>query len=444
MPREVRRQKLSDERTKAIAAILERGGLKGLAEFAKAVESPYKLGLATASAQAALLQPDDLLLRHLADPRDAPRQLAFGYAQGRVHGDGEDWVVRQLERADLQLTARQRVELLLALPPAANTWRVATACGEDIAREYWRRVAPGYVEDDDLAEAISCLVAAGRPYMAADLIAFTDRVNEGIVPAELVAELLSAATSATGEYDTPGANFGSNAGFLLDALKSADYDRAALARLEWRLMPALSYHERSPDALHRLMAEDPGFFVEILSLVFPAEGEDRTEVSRQDRLRATSAYSVLESWQTIPGQGGRGEVDGAELRRWIDSAIPALETAGRTKIGHQMIGQMLSGGLQDGDGTWPCTPIRNVIEELRSTHLEAGLCTGVYNSRGLVTKDPSEGGASERALAEQYEGYATAVRASHPRTAGALRRIGQWYREEASQEDFESQMWEEL
>ena len=182
VPWEVRRQRISDERAKAVVAILERAGLTGLTEFAKAVEDPSALGFATASAQAALLQPDDLLLRHLADPHHALRQLAFGYAQGRVHGDGEDWLVQQLERADLQLTARQRVELLLALPPATNTWRVATACGEDIARGYWHRVAPNYVEDDDLAEAVSCLVAAERPFVAADLIAFTDRVNKDVVP----------------------------------------------------------------------------------------------------------------------------------------------------------------------------------------------------------------------------------------------------------------------
>ena len=105
---------------------------------------------------------------------------------------------------------------------------------------------------------------------------------------------------------------------------------------------------------------------------------------------------------------------------------------------------MLSGGLPDADGTWPCAPIREVIEEVRSTHLEQGFCKGVYTSCGPVTaRRLSAGGASERALAERYEGYATAVRASHPRTAGALRRIGQWYREEASRKDFESQMWEE-
>ena len=84
-------------------------------------------------------------------------------------------------------------------------------------------------------------------------------------------------------------------------------------------------------------------------------------MSRQDRIRATSAYSVLESWRTVPGRDDRGGVDSAELRHWVEGAIPALERAGRVKIGHHMIGQMLSGGPPDRDGTWPCRPVREVI-----------------------------------------------------------------------------------
>ena len=110
-----------------------------------------------------------------------------------------------------------------------------------------------------------------------------------------------------------------------------------------------------------------------------------------------------------------------------------------------MIGQMLSGGPQDPDGTWPCKPIREVIEELSSTHLEQGFGMGVYNSRGaVIVKDPSAGGASERALAERYEGFAAAIRAAYPRTAGMLRDIGALYRRDASREDFESEMVEAL
>lgn len=104
---------------------------------------------------------------------------------------------------------------------------------------------------------------------------------------------------------------------------------------------------------------------------------------------------------------------------------------------------MLSGCPHEPDGTWPCRPVRDLIEKAASKDLEAGLGTGVRDNEGAFgIRNPSAGGASERALAERYEGYAAAVRASHPRTAGVLRGIGRWYRQDASREDFEAEMWE--
>lgn len=165
-------------------------------------------------------------------------------------------------------------------------------------------------------------------------------------------------------------------------------------------------------------------------------------MSLEDERRAEVGYSVLSEWRTIPG-GADGRVDGGSLRAWLDQALPAVTNAGRVKIGHQMIGQMLSASPQDPDGTWPCGAVREVVEELESADLEKRFRVGVYNSRGVVTKDPSAGGAAERALAEQYDGFAVAVRTAHPRMARLLRAIADWYWLDAAREDFESEMVEE-
>ena len=209
-------------------------------------------------------------------------------------------------------------------------------------------------------------------------------------------------------------------------------------------MPALRHRERPPTELHRLLAEDPDFFVEVLSLVYRAGNEEPNEVTQQDELRAECGHSVLAEWKTIPGHRDRGAVDGARLRRWLDRATAALEPAGRARIGLEVIGQMLSASPHDPDGTWPCAVIREVIEDLASTELERGFRLGVHNGRGVVMKDPSAGGAAERTLAEQYDGFAVAVRAGYPRTARMLRRIADSYRHEASLEDFQSEIVEEL
>lgn len=442
--REEQKRRIAEARFGAVVEVFRCSGPGGLRALARGVDDPYQLGRTAARAPSDLLDPDELLARHLADPEDALARLAFGYVAGRTEESGEGWGIRQLGRDDLALHLDQKVALLLALPSGPRTWRAAEGCGEDVSLAYWRGIAPCYFSDGHLEEAVVSLVEAGRPFAATDLLAFDSRLEKGIVSPDTVAKVLEAAASASGDHDPPSGGFSSSAGFLLDVLLWADYDRAGVARLEWQLMPALSHHERPPSTLHRLLAEDPEFFVEVVSLVFRAETDEPDEVSLEDERRAECGHSVLTSWQTIPGDRDRGGVDGLHLRQWIEAASSALARAERVTIGHQMIGQMLSASPHDSDGTWPCAAIREVIEDLDSTDLEQGFWTGVHNSRGLVTKDPSAGGAAERALAEQYDGFAVAVRAGYPRTARLLRRIADSYRREASLEDFESEMVEEL
>ena len=445
-PWEVLEERLENARLEAVAAILRDAGLEGLRALARAVEIPYLVGLAVAKAPEWRSDADELLLRHLCDSDQSLDRLAFGYAVGRVCEDGAEWATRRLQRIELGLTPDQRVMILLALPPGPGAWRAVAECGHEASLAYWRRVPLPrlFGEKENPSQAVAGLLAAGRPYAAADLAAFKGQADREAVTADMAAEVLEQAVEVPTEHDRPSSRFGNSAGFLLDMLVASGYDRGRLARLEWALMPALRWHERGPDALHQLLAEDPDFFVEVLSLVYKAEGTDARKSDRDAKHLASAAYSVLSSWRVVPGHDGEGRIDEARLLGWIDEAERLSRQVGRAAIGQQKIGQMLSGSPHDADGTWPCKPVREVIERAVGEEVEIGLVTGVLNSRGVVSKHPSEGGVSERALAERYEGYAAAVRASHPRTAGALRRIGQSYRQDGSREDFRAGMWKEL
>ena len=122
-----------------------------------------------------------------------------------------------------------------------------------------------------VAEAIAGLVEAERPFVAADLLAFDERVTKGMVPPELVARLLDAAASVTVGCDTPGPDFASSAGFLLDALKWADYEETALARSGVETHAGAELPRKNPGctapALWRRILSS---FVEMLSVVFRA------------------------------------------------------------------------------------------------------------------------------------------------------------------------------
>ena len=67
--------------------------------------------------------------------------------------------------------------------------------------------------------------------------------------------------------------------------------------------------------------------------------------------------------------------------------------------------------------------------------LEHGFRVGVYNKRGMTTRDPHAGDAPERALAAQYREWGGRLAAASPRTSAALLHIGDRYEAEAHRED---------
>jgi hypothetical protein len=117
-----------------------------------------------------------------------------------------------------------------------------------------------------------------------------------------------------------------------------------------------------------------------------------------------------------------------------------LNRRGIGAIGDQEIGKILAYAPADSNCIWPDVAVRELIEEIASKDLEAGIDIGIYNKRGVWTKSLSEGGRQERELAETYLQYATAVADEYPRTASLLRRIAHSYTADAHQEDLRTEL----
>ena len=425
-----------EKQMQAAEAVLDEGGLSALAALARAVARPDDLGFAVGSMPSVLVDAHRVLPQYLAHAETALSRFARGFALGRYDAHGKSWVIRQLERGELTLSADQEVALLMVLPFCSETWEVVARRGETVDEGYWREVRtfPGCVQDQDLAEGASCLVNAGRPFDAASILAHDQRVTSSLVSAGVIADVLRAIVSADGECDTPNSQLGGDIAPLLDMLAAADYDSKDLARLEWGLLPYVSQYERPPGALHEILAEDPAFFVKIVALAYSPEGEDPPRLDERSRRIAQVAYPLLSSWRTLPGEDN-GRVSHRRLNRWIVEARAGLEAVRRLPIGLTVAGQMLSGSPHGRDGLWPCAAVREVIEAVASIDLETGVAVGVYNRRSSGVKDAGVGGVAERELAREYEGYAIAARSTHPQTARMLRGIAESYRRDADRED---------
>ena len=176
------------------------------------------------------------------------------------------------------------------------------------------------------------------------------------------------------------------------------------------------------------------------SLIYPAKDEEPGDVSEEQENKARLGHDLLDSWRTPPGSTEDGYINAQELCEWVDHARRLVAGGGRGAIGDEVIGKVLSGSPNGQDGAWPAEAIRDVIENVASRDLENGFEVGTFNSRGVVTKNPAEGGEQERQLTKRYEKHAVAVRDRCPRTAAMLRRIAETYRAEARREDNRSEL----
>lgn len=431
-------------RSQAINVIYDLGGLAGILDLAKQAEHPHTVGAALGNSKLAETEEDGLLRDHLAVAETFRAHFAQGFAVGRMISRGEEWAHQKLAGVGRTWSSAQQADFMTRMVPELRTWKLAESLGPATERQYWRLTPPFAIKDVDLEYAARKFLEHGRPYTCIELIVNATHRNIH-VPDELTVTALERLLETPPGEDPVAGSFAYNVTRVLDALaKSKDIDEGRIAKLEWAFLPLLGRGHPRPAVLHRELARNPLFFSEIVSFVFRAEQEEPREASEQEQTRAKQGYELLQSWRRIPGLSDDGTVDASWLKSWVKQARETTAANGRKTIGEQSIGHVLSGSPNGDDGAWPHHAVRDVIDECRSPQLERGFELGVYNSRGVVSKSLTEGGAQERQLANQYEAFAKTTSVSWPRTAAVLRRIADRYRREASQEDHEAELRQDI
>jgi hypothetical protein len=178
-----------------------------------------------------------------------------------------------------------------------------------------------------------------------------------------------------------------------------------------------------------MLGSDPALFAQMICLNYrrwdgAADPEQEGLAPEKRQVLARSAGQLLSSWKSpLPGDGPAG-LDEEALNTWVAEARRLCAEAGRAEVGDQKIGELLARGAVDPtDGAWPLGAVRQVLGSARSEHLDTEFCIGVHNGRGVTSRGLRDGGAQERAEADQYEAWAKAIRPSAPHPARLLVRI---------------------
>ncbi|MCG8320398.1 MAG: hypothetical protein MI921_12910 [Cytophagales bacterium] len=128
----------------------------------------------------------------------------------------------------------------------------------------------------------------------------------------------------------------------------------------------------------------------------------------------------------VPGTNDNGEIDLTSLKQWIAGVrLLCLEHA-REETGDLSIGQLLSNASVGEDGTWPCEPVREVLEDIGSEHIGRDVSVGVFNSGGASIRG-GDGGDQERELAHKYRSWSQKLSYEYPYVSKILEDIAKSY-----------------
>lgn len=412
-------------RQRAVEEIAADGGVAAVIEFARTVQSPWRVGIAFG----AIARPevDTEILPGLLDSGEKPiTQFIGGFIRSRLQNRGWSWV-DGLKISDWR--PEQIGKLLSFLPFSQETWeRAARLLGENQSA-YWKQanVNP-YEADQGLEFAVKMLIQHGRPIAAISCLFKILSDKQPFDPQLAILALLRAITSPESLHVV--------AYEVVEIIKALqnnpDITPEGLFHVEWAYLPLLKDHGAEPKLLSRKLADDPHFFCEVIRLVFLGKNEEcSTEKPTEEKKKiAENAFRLLQIWRIPPGLQKDGSYDGNKLKEWLDAVKRECSKTGHLEIAMYKIGQVLIHVPPDPDGLWIHRAAAEVLNGKDAKAMRDGFKDALYSSRGVYVVDPT--GKSEKELAAKYRKQAEAVdQAGYPRLAATLRELAETYEREA-------------
>jgi hypothetical protein len=432
-----------------LSEVFEIAGLDGIMQLVPHVPEPFQLGLAFGRSQWSASEQNSLLSRHLASPELAWENFAEGLLASyliRVRPEEAEVYIRSQAHI---LKPAQIARFLSRMDNNRHTWELAQQLGSETNDAYWAWVLPYGITEADTEEAVKHYLAHNRFASAVDAIyhlAYKEEIGPPPFP-ELLVEALENLARSGAENDRIGRVQSYELQQLIDRLNDAqEIERTRLVRLAFNYQPAFGLSS-NPKIIEHELVNNPGFFVELLCLVYRNKNQDEKDIEpiekgSNDFGRWERAWQILREWNTIPGTQANNEIDSSALLSWIETARTLAHDAGRSTSCDAVIGELLSHARTQGEDTpWPPPAIQEIIELVHSEALIDGLRTGRFNIHGRA--HAVTGGVREQKIADNYREWASHYR-NAPYTAKLLRELSDRFIRMAQEERGEADLREQL
>ncbi len=440
-------ERVNKKRTEALKAIYEERGVEGVFSLAEMGKAAGVIGYLMATI---LPQQDIAGFIGAAMPEQmgatwARKNIVHGAVRAVEKGDARASVLAELKKL---WSEKHFAEVLQLAPFDGSTWSLIDKLSLEAKEHYWSNVVPSWdrQSDEDLNEAVRLLLQWKRPRAAFACVNFVlARISPKLV-FQLLKNIAIGSHEQPGEYPLDGYRV-TEAFQLLD--KSHEFSSEELGSIEFPFIDALTQNVGHREArgvpnLEKYLEANPAAFVQAVVWTYKrSDGEqDPPELMAKDpeerSNRAVSGYKLLNSLKRIPGSDALGEKEKRDkLLAWLGEVRNSCKSLGRLDACDLCLGKMFSTVNPGDDGVWPSEPNRHVLEQIKSRKISDGIRVGLYNARGAHWR--AEGGTQERAIAEKYRKWASALEITHPFIASTIHReLEASYEAEAKQHDTEA------
>lgn len=444
---EAQEKRIEKKRVEALRDIIRIQGLSGLLLLASGVPTARIIGCLTAKKVLPSREVTELLalcLRHLAAAPAADHVAEV--IRGILIGLSDKALLVQFKRLEDNFSEDALVTLMLLSPCTRLVWSLVDRLPEVGQQRYWQEVTPIFSPNNasETEEGMRRLLRAERPQAA---FMISEPLLE-VLPPELIAKTLMTMAHAKNQEHLSISNYYIHRAFsILNKSKALSLEE--MANLEFAHLEALSTtfpgetKQRIPN-LEQFVASQPEFYAQLICWAYKPKHREvaiaQEEVPGNLALRAAK---LLHSLRQIPGlRDSSREEKAKKLNLWIDQVRAACSKADRLAVAELSIGHLLAYSDLGEDGVWPCEPVRDVVEQLRSPDIFEGMRTGKFNARGLVWRSMDDGGRQERELAAQYQSWAEQLQITHPHlSAKVLTPLEEQYERLALEQDTQAEVW---
>ncbi|MBK4214815.1 hypothetical protein JJJ17_02625 [Paracoccus caeni] len=431
-----RDQRVAEQREAAVRAVTEDEGTSGAVRLALSGNAPHVVGnnlakiLISEAEQLAFIR---LIIGKLEFVTSVKLQFLL---DGFFFTLGAGKSVSLINKLRAELNDDQLVRMLCLCRFGRDAWDAVEASSEEVAERYWREVTASWSRqpEEELRYAVTKLIEARRGLTALQLV----HLDLKSIESEQLYEILKALPKSNEAEKAASSMDKHSIEEVFKVLNTrGTIGQSKMANLEFLYLEVFRHDRGSIPNLEAEVNDNPSLFCEAISIAYRSKNEPRDkELTAEQKQAAKNASTFIDALSSVPGVDSSGIIQADKLKEWITEARRICDETGHRTVLDYQIGEILAHAPAAEDGTWPCEPVREAINDLYSSDLERGFTIGRYYARGVVWR--GEGGGQERELAEQYESWASSCEFDYPRMAAVLREMVKKYLTEAEWQDSEA------